>query len=96
MKIRAIVKKPGCGCIVRKISSTKKAMQKLCGGYFDTMDFADGCVIVFRRTCENSGLPFNIRLEGRLLCGTFVICGMENGEFVDVSPLLANRLDEEE
>lgn len=62
MKIRAIVKKPGGGCIVRKISNTKKGMQKLCGGYFNIMDFADGCVVVFRRTCENSGLPFRFAL----------------------------------
>ena len=96
MKIKAIVKKPFESGKVRRISNTKKGLQKICGGYFDTMDFADGCVVVFRRTCENSGLPFNIRLDGRLLCGTIVICGIENGEFTDVSPILANNLEVEE
>lgn len=96
MKIKAIVKRPGESGKVKRISNTKKAMQKLCGGYTDNMDFADGCVIVFRRTCENSGLPFNIRIDGKVLYGVVVICGMENGEFTDVSEILANNLDFEE
>ena len=72
MKIRAIVKKPGCSCIVRKISNTKKGMQKLCGGYFDTMDFADGCVIVFGGPAKTADCPLIFGSRGSCFAGLWL------------------------
>lgn len=95
MKIKAVVKKPGEACRVKQISNTLESLQKLVGGYIQTVHWVDGMVIICNEEGKLQNLPFNIRLRDDVIVGTLVIVGTDGEEFTDVPDELIERLDYE-
>lgn len=93
MKIKAVVKKPGEACRVKQISNTLESLQKLVGGYIQTVHWVDGMVIICNEEGKLQNLPFNIRLRDDIIVGTLVIVGTDGEEFTDVPDELLERLD---
>ena len=93
MYIKAIIKKPGEACRVKRISNTLKSLQKLVGGFIQTVPWVDGMVVICNEEGKLRNLPFNIRLRDDIIVGTLVIVGTDGEEFTDVTDELLERLD---
>ena len=86
MKIRAIVKRPdelyGHVC---NISNSLENLQKIVGGYIETVYLTDEVVIICNEEGKLQHLPFNMNLHGDELVGTIIVCGIEGDELSDLT-----------
>ena len=89
-KIKAIVKRPDekYGHVTH-ISATLENLQKLVGGYIETITIAAGVVIICNEEGKLLNLPRNLRLYGDTvyadtLRGDIVVIGAEDDDFKDL------------
>lgn len=77
------------------IPNTLEAMQNIVGGYIEVTSIRrDGTVIVCNEEGKITGLPMNraIWVRGQdntrkisdIICGTFIVCGVKDDEFVSL------------
>ena len=77
------------------IPNTLEAMQNIVGGYIEVMSIRrDGTVIVCNEEGKITGLPMNralwtngqdnTRKISDIICGTFIVCGVKDDEFVSL------------
>lgn len=81
----ALVKEPRKKAELRNIGNDLKTLQELVGGRIECVALRDGGILI----CDEEGLvkgnvPFNMRVEGRMIFGTFVIVGQDGETFGDV------------
>lgn len=79
--IRALVKVPGVSPYARLIENTLKNLQRLVGGYIETVDLDNNVVLV----CDEDGkcidLPFNFYLYSDYVVGTAVFVSRRGEHF---------------
>lgn len=82
-QIKVIVKRPGekYGHIAY-IDNKLKAFQHLVGGYIETIS-VDDLVIVCNEEGKLRSLMPNLIVNGDMVVGTIVVCGVDAGEFTD-------------
>lgn len=77
------------------IPNTLEAMQNIVGGHIEVMSIRrDGTVIVCNEEGKITGLPMNralwtngqdnTRKISDIICGTFIVCGVRDDEFVSL------------
>lgn len=91
-KIKVLVVEPMTPCRVQEISTGLESMQAIVGGYIEEVTpFTDPVAIVCNEEGKMLGLPFNRPLVDRhglpydILCGTFLIAGVEGEHFVSLT-----------
>lgn len=62
------------------IEDSLKEMQKLVGGYIETLTVAPDLVVVCNEEGKLRGLKPNRWCKGDVICGNFFICGIRDGE----------------
>ena len=84
-KIKAIVKRPdelyGHVC---NISHSLENLQKIVGGYVETVYLTDDVVVLCNEDGLLQNLPFNMKLHDQELVGTIIVCGIRNDELTDL------------
>lgn len=91
--MRVIVKEPGKSAVDELVPNTLEALQKLVGGYIETVTIADDAVVICNEEGRLRGLPENCEVCGVSFCGTIVIAGIKGEEFADV-PIRAQMANE--
>ena len=76
-KITVIVKEPHKEPELKTIRNDLSTMQELVGGYIEPVGLPGGGILV----CDEEGLikdtPFNCKVEGHMIFGTFFVCGLD-------------------
>lgn len=88
-KIDAITKRPGCVPRHVSISNTLENLQKLVGGYIETVTLSTGfgnLVVICNEEGRLEGLPHNCKIGPFDFVGDIIITGadLETGEMVDL------------
>lgn len=91
-KIMVLVKEPRRKAELREIDNRLRTLQEIVGGYIETVALSDGGILI----CDEEGLvkgtvPFNMRVEGHMIFGTFIVCGSDGEAFTDVPLQCAAR-----
>ena len=83
-KIKVVIKRPGESPYVTWISNTLENLQKIVGGYIETVTVADDAVII----CDEEGRlkrkDFNCMICGVAFVGTIIICGISGDDFGNI------------
>lgn len=81
--IRAIIKDPNRPAREETIPNTLDALQRLVGGYIETVTPASDWLIICNEEGRLEGLPYNVEVCGIDFVGTIVLAGMKGDEFTD-------------
>lgn len=74
--MRAIVKEPGHRPRIAEIENTLTALQKVVGGYIETVTLAKDCCIICNEEGRLQGLPYNLTFGGISFVGTVLFVGV--------------------
>ena len=84
-KIRVIIKRPGDQYANYKwIDNTLGAMQKIVGGYIETVTVFEDLVIICNEEGRLRGLEPNCEICGADFVGPIILAGIKGEEFADV------------
>lgn len=89
-EIKIIVKEPGKRSEMRIVENSLESMQKLVGGYIETVTLLEDLVLICNEEGKINDSPFNCNILGESFFGTLVFAGVDGEEFSDI------RLTEDE
>jgi len=99
-EIKVYVKRPGEPARPRVIPNTLEALQKIVGGYIETVSVTTDLVIICNEEGRLINLPYNCEFYGVDFVGTIIFVGRKEDELddcPDISPdILPNGMDWEE
>ena len=81
----AIIKHPGQPAVSQEVENSLKALQKLVGGYIETVSLPRGICMIVNEEGKLQGLQPNFRLDHDLIVGTAVFVGVSGEEFCSLS-----------
>lgn len=82
--MEVIIKKPGSPAYLEDIPNTLEELQRIVGGYIETVTLATDAVIICNEEGRLRDLPYNCELFGVPFVGTIIIAGVSADEFTDV------------
>lgn len=86
-KIKIVVQNPGEISTIAEVNNTLEAMQKLVGGYLETLTLNNGLVLVMDEEGRLKGLPENVRcVQAGTIVGRIFITRAEGESFVSLTP----------
>ena len=84
--ITVVIKEPGQAPRAETIENTLEALQKVVGGYIETVQFrVPGTLVVCNSEGKQQGLPFNFYLGWDHVVGSVVICSSKGEHFAGLS-----------
>lgn len=81
--IRVLIKEPGKAAEMRTIENTLESLQKIVGGYIETVTMFVDLVVICNEEGWINGMPFNCDLLGDPFFGTIIFAGVDGEEFDD-------------
>ena len=81
----AIIKHPGQPAVSQEVENSLKALQKLVGGYIETVSLPHGVCMIVNEEGKLQGLQPNFRLDHDLIVGTAVFVGVDGDQFCGLS-----------
>lgn len=82
--LTVVIKEPGELPRMASVSNTLETMQKLVGGYIETVTLASGFAIVCNEEGRLRGLPENVEICGNTFVGTIVFVGVRGDRFISL------------
>lgn len=82
--MKAIYKLPGRDPELIEAGNNLSTLQKLVGGYIETVTIASDACIVCNEEGRLLGLQYNIFIAGKSFVGPILIVGVDGEEFCDV------------
>lgn len=82
--IQVLVKHPGVRPFLCTVPNDLEPLQKLVGGYIETVTISTDLVVICNEEGRLMGLPYNCTIMGTSFVGTIIIAGREGCEFDDV------------
>ena len=82
--IKVFVKNPGQAPHMEIISNTLESLQRIVGGYIETVTLSSNLVIIVNEEGAINGMPFNCTYCGAHLYGPIIWAGISRDEFSDV------------
>lgn len=79
--IKTLVKLPKFPAHYEFVENTLEAMQKVVGGYIETVTFKNGLCIICDEEGRIKARPYNCEIEGVEFYGKIMIVGIEGDEF---------------
>lgn len=96
--MRVLVIEPGCRPQVREMDDALEVMQEMVGGLIQVLyPFEEPVALIYNDEGKLMNLPMNRALrddDGRpydILCGTFLICGIEEDHFTSLTEELEEK-----
>ena len=86
----AIIKRPGQPAFTREIENSLQSLQKLVGGYIETVSLPRGICMIVNEEGKVHRLQPNFRLEHDLIVETDVFVGVSGEEFCGLSLMQEN------
>ena len=86
-KIRVIIKEPGKPAYEKEIDNDLRSLQKIVGGYIETVTLCEDLTIICNEEGRIDGLPYNCDIMGVSFVGTIIIAGIDGCEFADAPRL---------
>ena len=83
-QISVLIKEPGKKPRRESIPNTLEALQKVVGGYIETVTFASDVVIICNEEGRLKNLPYNCNLFGIPFVGTIIFAGVDGEGFADL------------
>lgn len=83
--MRAIIKSPGRRPGVIEMENSLRAMQKIVGGYIETVTLGTDTALICNEDGIALGLAPNVNFLGLKIRGTLLIVGVDGEEFCDIS-----------
>ena len=93
-EIKVYVKEPFYAPELRRIPNTLEALQKIVGGYIETVTLASDLVIICNEEGQMLELPYNCDVNGVGFCGTIVFAGIDGEEFADAPEGFVRMVDD--
>lgn len=81
--IRVLIKEPGKAAEMRTIENTLEALQKIVGGYIETVTMFADLVVICNEEGRINAMPFNCELLGVDFFGTIILAGVDGEDFGD-------------
>lgn len=81
--IRVLIKEPGKTAEMRTIENTLESLQKIVGGYIETVTMFADLVVICNEEGRINAMPFNCQFLGSLFFGTIILAGVDGEEFDD-------------
>lgn len=85
MSIRAVVKLPDMEPAVVEIENSLDSLQKLVGGYIETVTFAEDCVAICNEEGRLMGLAHNTKFLGVDFVGPVVLVATDGEDFTGLT-----------
>lgn len=79
--IKVIVKEPGKDPEDKMVKNELHALQKIVGGLIEVVPIGNGVLLVANEEGKIRDLPFNCKIAGHRIFGTFFLCGDGAPEF---------------
>ena len=84
-EIKVIIKRPDEEYgHVEYITNELKELQKIVGGYIETVLLLSNLVLICNEEGKLMGLPYNFGTPDDILVGTVIVAGIKESEFADV------------
>lgn len=83
--IRVIVKDPGRRAQLREIPNTLEELQRIVGGFIETIRFDEQSVLIVNEEGKLRGLPLNFIVWNDSIVGPAIVAGVSGEDFTDVS-----------
>ena len=83
-QISVLIKEPGKKPRRESIPNTLEALQKVVGGYIETVTCASDAVIICNEEGRLKNLPYNCDFLGISFVGTIIFAGVDGEEFADL------------
>lgn len=93
-EIRVYVKEPFYAPELRRIPNTLEALQKIVGGYIETVTLSSNMVIICNEEGRMLELPYNCDVCGVGFCGTIIFAGIDGEEFADVPEAFVRMVED--
>ena len=87
--MKVIIKEPEVASYGADIPNTLEDLQKVVGGYIETLSAMPGLVIICNEEGRLQGLKHNCEFAGIDFVGTIIFAGTDGDEFTDISDDLA-------
>lgn len=81
--IRVLIKEPGKAAEMRTIENTLESLQKIVGGYIETVTMFADLVVICNEEGRINGMPFNCEICGADFVGPIILAGVDGEEFGD-------------
>ena len=81
--IRVLIKEPGKAAEVRTIENSLEELQKIVGGYIETVTMFSDIVIICNEEGRIQNLPYNCEILGEGFVGTIILAGVDGEDFAD-------------
>ena len=86
--IRAFVKRPDSGWYATNISNNLESLQRLVGGYIETVTIARDAILICNEEGRIQDLPYCCQIGGTPFFGTVALVGCDGEEFADLPSTL--------
>ena len=84
-EIKVIIKRPDEAYgHVEYIANELEDLQKIVGGYIETVSLLSNMVLIVNEEGKLMGLPYNFGTHDDILVGTVIVAGVKEDEFADV------------
>lgn len=84
--MKVIIKEVGESPRIEEIENTLQALQKLVGGYIETVTLHNDVVLICNEEGKLQGLPQNFGIGGDVIVGTAVfVSHNREGDFIDLN-----------
>ena len=83
-KIKVLIKRPDSKIYSTHISDTLENLQKIVGGYIETVTLWQDATVICNEEGRIKELPYNCNIAGVDFYGTVIIVGVDGEEFGDV------------
>ena len=88
----AIIKRPGQPAFSKEVENSLQSLQKLVGGYIETVSLPHGVCMIVNEEGKLQGLQPNFRLDHDLIVGTAVFVGVSGEDFCSLSVVQENTV----
>ena len=84
MWMKVYIKEPGKALELKEIDNTLEELQRIVGGYIETVTVASDCIIICNEEGRINDMPYNCTLFGMQFFGTLIFAGADGEELCDL------------
>lgn len=92
--IKVIVKETGKPCEVKEIENTLEELQRIVGGYIETVPFLYDALLIVNEEGKIQRLKPNFSFNGDMIVGSAIIVGQAGEEFDSLTVTQSNYVEQ--
>jgi len=84
-KIKVLIVEPIMDPYIKEISNTLEEKQKIVGGLIQKTELENNVDLIYNEESKILNLKMNRIVKNDVVCGTFIIAGQKNGEYISLT-----------